>query len=93
MIVYKIILLPSINSSPNIITPKPGHSACCVCVPLPDIVQYQSRSNVPPLGAPGTNPKPEAPTTTPLVSEPGALGGKRTGPVDNKTSKSKTALI
>jgi len=28
----------------------------------------------------GTNPKPEAPTTTPLVSEPGCVTGNRTGP-------------
>lgn len=30
----------------------------------------------------GTNPNPEAPTTTPLVSEPGCVTGNRTGPVD-----------
>jgi len=29
----------------------------------------------------GTNPNPEAPTTTPLVSEPGCVAGNRTGPV------------
>jgi len=29
----------------------------------------------------GTNPNPEAPTTTPLVSEPGCVTGNRTGPV------------
>lgn len=28
----------------------------------------------------GTNPNPEAPTTTPLVSEPGCVAGNRTGP-------------
>lgn len=37
----------------------------------------------------GTNPKPEAPTTTPLVSEPGCVIGKRTGPMCLKMKSKK----
>lgn len=37
----------------------------------------------------GTNPKPEAPTTTPLVSEPGCVTGNRTGPILEERKKIK----